>query len=136
MTESNQTTDERVLRAREFLSGTRKRKATELPPSLLLREDAELRRLLGQVLDVVADYQDTDLDLEVTQVTIAGGALLAPADLRTVRDALADAIACRRPGSPCADCGDEGLCDVHSADLDTANAYATLARALRIGADL
>jgi hypothetical protein len=54
MTESNQTPgDPRVIAAREFLVSARKRKVIDLPPSVLTREDAELRRLLGQVLDYI-----------------------------------------------------------------------------------
>jgi hypothetical protein len=50
--------DQRVTSAREFLSGARRRKVDQLPPSLLMRECAELRRLLGQVLDVLAAHRD------------------------------------------------------------------------------
>lgn len=46
--------DQRVDRAREFLDGALKRKVTELPPSVLMRELAEARRQLGQVLDFIA----------------------------------------------------------------------------------
>jgi hypothetical protein len=126
--------DQRVIAAREFLDGARRRKVDELPPSVLMREDAELRRLLGKLLDVVRDYEDTELDLEVTQITIAGGVLLAPADLRTLYSALADAIAYREPAEFCADCGDEGLCGAHESDLEKTNTYRALARALGIEA--
>ena len=37
----------------------RKRKVDQLPPSVLMREDAELRRVLGQVLDVIAERERT-----------------------------------------------------------------------------
>jgi hypothetical protein len=50
--------DQRVTSAREFLAGARRRKVDQLPPSLLMRECAELRRLLGQVLDVLAVQRD------------------------------------------------------------------------------
>lgn len=46
--------DQRITTAREFLSGARKRKVDQLPPSVLMRELAECRRQLGQVLDVIA----------------------------------------------------------------------------------
>lgn len=49
--------DQRVTYAREFLTGARKHKVAELPPSVLMREDAELRRQLGQVLDVAAELE-------------------------------------------------------------------------------
>jgi hypothetical protein len=133
MTESKQsTTDQRVIAAREFLAGPRKRKVSELPPSVLAREDAELRRLLGKALDVIADYEDEELDENVTQVTTSGGAYIAPADVRTLPDVLADAVAHREPAAYCAAYGDEGLCDTHAAGLDSANAYRALARALGI----
>jgi len=52
--ESNhQTTDQRVVYARDFLTGARRRKVAELPPSVLVRELAECRRQLGQILDVL-----------------------------------------------------------------------------------
>jgi hypothetical protein len=50
--------DERTRQAREFLAAARQRGVEELPPSLLMRECAELRRLLGQVLAVLAERQD------------------------------------------------------------------------------
>jgi hypothetical protein len=55
--------DQRVTSAREFLSGARRRKVDQLPPSLLMRECAELRRLLGQVLDVLAAHRDAAAQL-------------------------------------------------------------------------
>ena len=55
--------DQRVTSAREFLSGARRRKVAQLPPSLLMRECAELRRLLGQVLDVLAAHRDAAAQL-------------------------------------------------------------------------
>ena len=72
--------DQRVVMAREFLAGARKRKVAELPPSLLMREDAELRRQLGQVLDVID----------------SAAAVLA--------SALSDAIAHRDPVGYCEGC--------------------------------
>ena len=53
--------DDRLANARDFLTGVRKHKVTEAPPSVLVRECAELRRQLGQVLDV-ADGQAKRLD--------------------------------------------------------------------------
>ncbi|HEY2550099.1 MAG TPA: hypothetical protein VGI64_05940 [Streptosporangiaceae bacterium] len=49
--------DDRITQARDYLAGCRKRKLAELPPSLLLREAAELRRQLGQVLDVLGEVR-------------------------------------------------------------------------------
>lgn len=45
--------DQRVTSAREYLTGIRQHKVSTLPPSVMLRECAELRRQLGQVLDVI-----------------------------------------------------------------------------------
>jgi len=44
---------ERAELAREYLASVRQHKVTELPPSVLVRECAELRRQLGQVLDAI-----------------------------------------------------------------------------------
>ena len=101
--------DQRVTAAREFLEGARKRKVAELPPSVLMREDAELRRQLGQVLNVIAE---------------AAGVL---------SQVFADAIEYRMPGS-CEECDvrPEGLCNDHAADLDLTDAYIALARELGI----
>jgi hypothetical protein len=49
--------DERAELARRFLADARQRSVEELAPSLLMRESAELRRLLGQVLGILAERQ-------------------------------------------------------------------------------
>jgi hypothetical protein len=49
--------DQRVELARQFLAETERRSVEQMPPSLLMREVAELRRLLGQVLGVLAERQ-------------------------------------------------------------------------------
>jgi hypothetical protein len=96
--------DQRVNAAREYLTSVRRRKVGELPPSVLVRECAELRRLLGQVLDVVEDVEVTAQDEEVTAVTMWGGLHIAAADARTVLQALSDAAECAEdehfPASP------------------------------------
>ena len=76
-----ETNDFRVIRAREFLARARQCSVAGLSASELTREDAELRRLLGWVIDVVDDYADTDLDLDVSQVVLWGGLYLKPADV-------------------------------------------------------
>ena len=50
-----QTVDDRIGLAGEYLAGARRRKVTELPPSVLMRELAETRRQLGQVLDAARE---------------------------------------------------------------------------------
>ena len=58
-------TDLRVRAAREYLAAIRKHKVNEQPLTVLVRECAELRRLLGQVLDYVAQAEpERDRDLE------------------------------------------------------------------------
>ena len=54
--------DERAELARAYLAAARQRDVETLPPSLLMRECAELRRLLGQVLAVLAERQDKARD--------------------------------------------------------------------------
>jgi hypothetical protein len=133
------TADQRVTAAREYLTHARKYKVAELPPAVLAREDAELRRLLGQVLDVVREMQFTLEDAEdlerardATHVD-DGGVWLTPPDALVLAKALADAIAYRDPG-PCADCAAEpgGLCHKHAEGELQADAYAALARTLGI----
>jgi hypothetical protein len=89
------TAGQRVTMAREFLDGARKRKVAEMPPSVLMRECAELRRLLGQVLDVISEA-----------VTLTG------ADLTTMITALEDAADYRRSR---ADAGGIALRDRYAA---------------------
>jgi hypothetical protein len=50
--------DERAELAARFLAEARTRSVDQLAPTLLMRECAELRRLLGQVLAVLAERQD------------------------------------------------------------------------------
>jgi hypothetical protein len=50
--------DERAELARAYLAEARQRSVEQLAPTLLMRECAELRRLLGQVLAVLAERQD------------------------------------------------------------------------------
>ena len=45
--------DQRVEQAREFLDAIIEYKVASRPISVLQREDAELRRMLGQLLDVI-----------------------------------------------------------------------------------
>jgi hypothetical protein len=76
-----ETHDFRVARARRFLADTRRRSLVRHSRRELATESAELRQLLGWVLDVVDDYADTDLDPDVSQVTLWGGVYLAAADV-------------------------------------------------------
>jgi hypothetical protein len=108
---------QRVTIAREYLDGIRRQKVGMLPPSVLVRECAELRRQLGQVLDV------------------AGAGLVLPeAHLSTVLDALEDAATLRteRAAAYCVKCAEHpaGACDEHLDDLDAAERYRQLTREL------
>jgi len=85
------TADRGVSAAREYLDTIMSHSVASLPPSVLMREDAELRRQLRIVLEVVDDYESTQLDHEVTQVTLYGALLVGVADVGTVMDALTDA---------------------------------------------
>lgn len=113
------TGDARVTLAREFLDGARRRKMTELPPSLLIRECAELRRQLGQVLDV-----------------IAAGACLNEDQAATVLAALDDAaVHIRERAANCPECAASpaDLCDGCDDRLSRAELYDDLAD--QIGGD-
>jgi hypothetical protein len=96
--------DVRVTAARDFLTAISSRSAATLPPSVLVREDAELRRHLRRVLDVAADFEVTAIDDEVTQVRVYGGIYFSPADTLTVLAALNEAALCAEqehlPSSP------------------------------------
>jgi hypothetical protein len=53
------TADQRLTVAREYLTDAREYEVNVLPPSALMREAADLRRHLGQVLDVVDETEAT-----------------------------------------------------------------------------
>jgi hypothetical protein len=92
--------DRGVQAAREYLNTISARLVAELPPSVLVREDAELRRQLRIVLEVVSDYEYTVIDEDRTQPTMWGGIYVAAADALTVADALSDAADCGEQHEP------------------------------------
>jgi hypothetical protein len=92
--------DRDVRAARGYLDKVRSRSVESLPPSVLAREDAELRRLLRIVLDVLEDYEHIELDYEVTQLTLYGALLIGLSDVSTLMDALADAADCGEQHEP------------------------------------
>lgn len=108
--------DPRVTAARQAIAEPGPRHDVLLPASVLTRMFYELRRQLGQVLDV-----------------IDGQALIAE-QFGTLRQALGDAIARREPGGFCIDCDQHpaGLCFDHAGDLDLCDAYGLLAKALGV----
>ncbi len=63
--------DPRVQLAREYLAGVRQHKVTTLPPSVLMRECAELRRQLGQVLDTIGQEPEAAKLAEIRAVLAA-----------------------------------------------------------------
>ena len=63
--------DERVELARKYLAEARQRGVEQMPPTLLMREVAELRRLLGQVLAVLAERQDEGRQLAGVRAVLA-----------------------------------------------------------------
>ncbi len=109
------TADQRAGLAREYLTGARKRKVDQLPPSLLMRECAELRRLLGQCLDVIEHqpFPLTDMQRAIVLDALEYGAA-------SRREAAAWCTECRQhPAS---------LCPAHETSLETADAYRQAAR--------
>jgi hypothetical protein len=109
--------DPRVTAAREYLTGVRQYKVSMLPPSVLVRECSELRRQLGQALDVIGQ-----------------GMVLTTAQRTTVIAALDDAAVFRteRAAAYCLECAESptNLCEAHADDLDQADAYRHIAREL------
>jgi len=128
------TADQRAALAREYLDGARKRKVTQLPPSLLVRECAELRRHLGQLLDVIGEQAGALQEARAALLSAyeAAAVMLTAAEVATVLDGLAIAAECRRYRASliCQACAEHpaGLCEDHQADLDQADEYDVLAR--------
>jgi hypothetical protein len=98
-----ETVDQRVALAREYLASIRIRPVATLPPLVLERECAELRRQLGQVLAVFDDHTDQE----------------------TLTSALADAIAYCQDNDYCAECATapDGCCESHADRLARAAVY-------------
>ena len=76
--------DQRVTAAREYIGYARAVKVADLPYPALMRMAAELRRQLGQVLDVIGEDARTGARPD-------GSAQLSAVDVQTVLGALADA---------------------------------------------
>ena len=79
--------DQRVTNAREYIGYARALKVADLPYPALLRMAAELRRQLGQVLDVVAELEAE----AVSHVRLDGSAQLSVTDVQTALSALSAA---------------------------------------------
>jgi len=111
------TGDMRVTAAREYLDAIRPYKVSTRPLSVLQREAAELRRMLGQVLDV-AEHQ---------------APALTAAKWGTVLAALGDAAEhLRERAAWCPECeaSPAALCDGCALRLSRADDYEQLAAAI------
>jgi hypothetical protein len=78
--------DGRVIEARAALTEARKRDPIELTLDELRREVTNFRKYVRWLIDLADDAADTDIDEEVSQVTIWGGVYIAPADTRKLCD--------------------------------------------------
>jgi hypothetical protein len=150
---------QRVAAAREYLEYARKVHVADFPYSPLTRMAAELRRQLGQVLDVIGDdagagrlaairavlarfdWESDDRQYALEEIDrIAGddASLPAPAltdvQLAVLGHALGDAIAWATNDDFCHVCeaAPAGVCPDHQAELDQRDAYIKLARELGI----
>jgi hypothetical protein len=85
--------DVRVRSARAYLQAARP--AWSLSRSAAVAEVTELRAMLARLIDVADDAADSWTGEEVTEIKNSGGATVTPADVLTVADALADAVAFR-----------------------------------------
>lgn len=63
--------DERAELARRYLAEVSAAGVEQLPPTVLMREVAELRRLLGQVLGILAERQDEGRQLAEIRAVLA-----------------------------------------------------------------
>jgi hypothetical protein len=66
-----QEVDQREALARAYLAEVSATSVDQLPPSVLMREVAELRRLLGQVLGMLAARQDDSRRLAEIRAVLA-----------------------------------------------------------------
>jgi len=125
--------DRQLAAAREFLDSVSRRPAAGLPPSVLAREDAELRRQLGQVLDVAGEATAVAgllcdavaavvYELDLGEAALVVDALEVAAEYRRYR---AD-LSCDLCSLSAA-----GVCDGHAADIERAAEYDALADQIR-----
>jgi hypothetical protein len=81
-----ETLDSRVIEAREALADARKRDPGELTRDELIHQITNFRKYVRWLIDVADDAADTDIDEEVSQVTLWGGVYIAPTDTRKLCD--------------------------------------------------
>ena len=75
-----------MIEAREALAEARKREPNELTRDELVHEITNFRKYICWLIDLADDAADTDIDEEVSQITIWGGVYMAPADTRKLCD--------------------------------------------------
>lgn len=114
------TADQRLAAASEYLGHARGVQIGQVPHPALRRMAAELRRQLGQVLDV-----------------ISGGVIVSADQLEVLASALADAAEYREKRASDGTCqacdtSPAGLCADHEADFDLSDSYRELAAELGI----
>jgi hypothetical protein len=85
--------DFRVIEARAALAEARKRDPGELGPDELREEITRFRKYVRWLIDLADDAADTEYDDEVSQVMIAGGIYLAPADTVKLCDGCTQVLA-------------------------------------------
>ncbi|HTZ23821.1 MAG TPA: hypothetical protein VMC83_07495 [Streptosporangiaceae bacterium] len=78
--------DFRVIEARAALAEARKRDPGELTPEELTEEIIRFRKYVRWLIDLADDAADTEIEEEVSQITIWGGVYIAPGDTRKLCD--------------------------------------------------
>jgi hypothetical protein len=104
--------DQRAALAREYLAAVSRTGVDQLPPTVLAREVAELRRQLGQVLAVLAERQPeapqqaaiagpfaTDREAHAAALQLGGPPARAGRSCRKPRTARCSRMCASRPGS-------------------------------------
>jgi hypothetical protein len=72
--------DYRVIEARGALAEARKREPGDLTPEELQEEITRFRKHVRWLIDLADDAADTEIQEEVSQITIWGGVYIAPDD--------------------------------------------------------
>jgi hypothetical protein len=116
------TVDQRLTAAREYLACARGQRISRLPRPVLQRVATELRRQLGQVLDVIGGLGE------------ASPTALDEGQREVLGRALGDAIWWRTDTSRCEACiqSPSGVCEQHAPDLNLRDAYIRLSHELGI----
>src|ERR1700735_5216593 len=78
--------DFRVIEARAALAEARKREPGDLTPGELREEITRFHKYVRWLIDLADDAADTEIQEEVSQVTIWGGVYIAPDDSRKTCD--------------------------------------------------